>query len=1281
MDIIKRKISPQVLLTEKTNPVLPTLNPKPLISLGINPFPTNAACVGYDYDACLSTIPGADINEMSNTILQIYQRFVQTVFLDNFSEGTSWWEVGSNQVPNTMILNFIFNNDIQYIESPNNPLVMLEVENPGNGTGTIWISSLKKVSLQSNTNYRVNVRLSSSILAQAIPTPNFLNVYIYEENSNNVQSSWYSDTDIPIFPVRDNISAIFTPIVTGSYEIGLRIQLSGSWNIGDFILIDDFGIVVEESPSDIYGTVEGVQKKIIEFAKGFNIEPNNTNITYYLDIIAKYLSSSSLPFEELPVGYYGTQSLDYLGNQDGEYTITLPPIGVIPFYYLSYNLYGTITDDFGEIMVNDGYLYCNGQDLGPWDGLGPDYFTGDLVEDTEGDIWYCNQDSVNSCNDCAPEDDCAWVKCLNIMGYQKGALNLNIPLYQDIKDIGLYKDMIYPGIAPECSGDTKTLTQNYKCPVPHYVSDGGEVIFYYPVTMKEVQPTRECCEDYDQYGFVWWEGKCYRDYGNSPSGQGKELFNFPYDMFFIDWADNQQLYVYNQTPTTVMIEGGANGEIFGGSGKRTLFHTPIIKNLIKDQKYIIKSKLVVDYYSNNTLSNFTWWATGDADPNWGVLYYDSYDLGWTVPNGIYLGSMWPGVTDCSTAIVVQTVENGDYKQHTTNCQAGRYILNQYLDQGKHYRVKFRYKHQSIGDTLIWDNAGVPTTSTIAIALGPNDIDFKISEGWGGLNQIYQLFVNNATGDIITQTIVPANSGVYNFEFQYNNPEGTPTCGPAGNFCIGDATFVYGFAFEYFLVEEIPFGLTDDIKVKVTPTKVWSSDISPSGVVIELESEVTSLINPWCDDLLCDNEYDCEGNQAGQCASIWNGNQVSLRLLCDVKNPIQSPPLQFRLNVEEISFKLNQKPNFLGCSKTQFLQQVAVTLPPDNNYPLNLDPTIGMYANTMDVQTTSVPYVNTVEGTNSLIIPAVAIEASADCNTTETDPIVGWVCDPDYVVPYNNGTNITYAGCIQQTQSQYAASVGYDSSSPLYATVQDCLAGTMCTETLGCTDPQAINFNPNANQPCAAQNVVNPPWPNTTGIIDDCCIYPTEGCTIMSATNWDPMANIDNGTCSFNQGCVDPTADNYFSGVGYCQVTMGLWGNVASCTDCNGNPPSEAFGLTNPDDGTLWYANAIVPGTLGNNSCCVFDATNDDPVGCTDPAATNYDINAEVPCTLGMLINGCCTYGLNEDVFCCLSVGFPIPCTGIYNINDAPTYNALLAQPDCYDENLDCATNTVCFLAL
>ena len=123
---------------------------------------------------------------------------------------------------------------------------------------------------------------------------------------------------------------------------------------------------------------------------------------------------------------------------------------------------------------------------------------------------------------------------------QKGELNLNIPLYQDIKDIGFTRDLVLPAIAPECSGDTRTLTQDYTCPVPYYTSDGGEVIFFNPLTLKEVLPDRKCCEDYDQYGFVWWNGKCYRDYGNSLAGQGEELFNYQYDMFFICF-----LFLYN----------------------------------------------------------------------------------------------------------------------------------------------------------------------------------------------------------------------------------------------------------------------------------------------------------------------------------------------------------------------------------------------------------------------------------------------------------------------------------------------------------------------------------------------------------------------------------------------------------------------------------------------------------------------------------------------------------------------------------------------------------------
>jgi len=1289
MDIIKRRISPQVLLTEKQNPVLPTLNPKPLISLGINPFYTNADCIGYDYDACLATIPGATTFDMRNSILELYQTYINTVFYDNFSEGTSWWEAGSNQGPlNTMVLNFIFNNTLQYVQSPNNPLVMLEVENPGNGDGNLWMASLKTIWLNADTNYRISIKLSSSIIAQANPIMNFLCPYIYDSVSNNVQSGWYTAADIPVFPNRDTISWIFTPLTTGDYEVGMRVQIPGfSWNAGDFLLIDDFAVTIEESPYNTTGTVLGVQKKVIEFFKGFNIEPSDTHISYYKDIIGKYLRSSSLPFEQLPVGHYGTQSLDNMGNQTGEYLITLPPKGVIPFYYLSYNLYGTITDDFGEIIVNDGYLYCNGQDLGPWDGGGPDYFSGDLVQDTDGNLWYCNQDATNSCNDCAPEDDCAWVPCLNVMGYQKGQLNLNIPLYQDLKDIGVYRDMVLPAIAPECSGDTKTLTQSYTCPVPHYTTDGGEVVFFNPLTLQESQPTRECCEDYSQYGFVWWEGNCYRDYGNSLVGQGEELFPFQYDMFFVDWADNGIPYVYNQTTSTIMIEGGTTAEIFGGSGKRTLFHTPLVKNLIKDQKYIVKSKIAVDFYSNNTISNFIWWATGDVDPNWGVLYYDSYDLGWTVPNGVYLGSMWPGVTDCSTAMVENGVENGKYIQHTTNCDSNKFILNQYLDQGKQYRIRFRYIQLDIGDTLMY-NGGM-NTSTISMALGPNDIEFNISEGWGGSNIIYSYTVNNQTGDIITPTIVPPNSGIHNLEFQINNPNGASVCGPSGNLCVGDAGVTYGFSFEYFLVEEIPFGLTDDIKVKVTPTKVWSSDTSPTGgQFIEIESEVTSLMNPWCEDNNCDNEYDCEGNQAGQCASIWHGNEVSLRLLCDVKEPIQSPPLQFRLTVEEISFKYYQKPNFLGCSRTQFLNQVAVSVDSDEiNYPFYMDPygnpvlDIGQYSTTIDFQPSSTPYVNTIENTNPEIIPAIPLELSADCNE-EDSPLIGWVCDKYYVVPYVNGTNIIYSGCIAVTADQY--SNGWPGvpggTAELFSTVAECIGASDCTEHLGCTDPNAINFDPNANQPCATQNPGGGSYPNTTGTIDDCCIFPTEGCTIMSATNWDPMATIENGTCQFLNGCPDPTADNYFSGLNYCQIQAGIWGNVASCTDCNGNPPSDAFGLTDPDTGSLWYPNAIQPGTMGNNSCCEFDNINDDPVGCTDVLASNYDAAAVVPCVISMVVNACCTYGLNEDVFCCWATNAPIPCTGVYNINNIIDYNNWLAQPSCYDEEIDCASNTSCYLS-
>ena len=54
-------------------------------------------------------------------------------------------------------------------------------------------------------------------------------------------------------------------------------------------------------------------------------------------------------------------------------------------------------------------------------------------------------------------------------------------------------------------------------------------------------------------------------------------------------------------------------------------------------------------------------------------------------------------------------------------------------------------------------------------------------------------------------------------------------------------------------------------------------------------------------------------------------------------------------------------------------------------------------------------------------------------------------------------------------------------------------------TPGCTDPTALNYDPAAN------------------IDDGSCILPIYGCTQHQATNYDPLANVDDGSCTFPTG--------------------------------------------------------------------------------------------------------------------------------------------------------------------
>ena len=68
----------------------------------------------------------------------------------------------------------------------------------------------------------------------------------------------------------------------------------------------------------------------------------------------------------------------------------------------------------------------------------------------------------------------------------------------------------------------------------------------------------------------------------------------------------------------------------------------------------------------------------------------------------------------------------------------------------------------------------------------------------------------------------------------------------------------------------------------------------------------------------------------------------------------------------------------------------------------------------------------------------------------------------------------------------------------------------CDEVRGCMDGSASNFNPNAT------------------IDDGSCVF--EGCTDPYANNYDPLANFENGSCTYDpepvDGCMNPAASNY-----------------------------------------------------------------------------------------------------------------------------------------------------------
>jgi len=134
------------------------------------------------------------------------------------------------------------------------------------------------------------------------------------------------------------------------------------------------------------------------------------------------------------------------------------------------------------------------------------------------------------------------------------------------------------------------------------------------------------------------------------------------------------------------------------------------------------------------------------------------------------------------------------------------------------------------------------------------------------------------------------------------------------------------------------------------------------------------------------------------------------------------------------------------------------------------------------------------------------------------------------------------------------------------------AASVPPPTYGCTDSTALNYDPLAN------------------VDDGSCTYPVSGCTDPLANNYDPLAVIDDGSCTF-----DPTYN--------CDYV------------------SQTGGIITVYDGTGTYTDPVVAA----NNCPTCNGTP----GCTDPNFVEYDplaICDDGSCTTAV-VAGCTTAGV------------------------------------------------------
>ncbi len=245
------------------------------------------------------------------------------------------------------------------------------------------------------------------------------------------------------------------------------------------------------------------------------------------------------------------------------------------------------------------------------------------------------------------------------------------------------------------------------------------------------------------------------------------------------------------------------------------------------------------------------------------------------------------------------------------------------------------------------------------------------------------------------------------------------------------------------------------------------------------------------------------------------------------------------------------------------------------------------------------------------------------------------------------------GCTDPAACNYLSFANHDDGSCLYNDCNDECGGTAffddCSECVGgstglepnyALDDCGACFGNNADLDCngdcfgtAVENECGCVG-GATGFEADYCF----GCTDPAALNYDPVAWIDDSSCYYDY-------------------------DILGCTDaasCNYNPDATF------DDGSClyWDCNEECGGTAFDSECgCVGGNTGTEPgycLGCTDPAAMNYD-------PVYFVDDGSCEYGTPGDINQDLAVNVLDVVTivdMILNLTEPTPYQLNTGDVDC-----------------